>query len=106
MKKLLIVGNDTQFGFWNQHICLKDIAFSIFDGIHVKSKIDEFKPDVVIMDEYFHNKRYKDITTKCINEKIKYYILSPEEDASIRKYQLSHDVLSRINENLIHSELA
>ena len=101
MKKLLIVGREIQQEFWNMHLNLKDAAFSIYEGNYVIDKINEFKPDIVIMDEYFHNIKFKDVTRKCISENIKYYIFNEDENPEIRRYQMCRTVLDRINNNLI-----
>ena len=101
MKKLLIIGKNQQLNFWDQHLNLNDVTLSIFEGDCVNDKIDDFKPDVIIMDEYFHDTKFKDVTKRCISEGIKYYICSDDEDVSISKYQLSHDVIDRINESLL-----
>jgi hypothetical protein len=101
MKKVLIIGENPLLEFWKQQINLKDVAFSIYNGDYGKEKIDDFKPDVVIMDEYFHKTKFKDITRKCISENIKYYIFNEDEKPEIRRYQMCRTVLDRINNNLI-----
>jgi spore coat polysaccharide biosynthesis predicted glycosyltransferase SpsG len=99
MKKLCIIGEITQPVFWQQHLNLSNVNLTISNNPTLNI-IDE-KPDLVILDEYFHENKYKNLTKELIKNGIDYYIFTSDEDVSNKKYNMDKNILNKINKILL-----